>query len=374
MNPNSLPQTPVRVSVILFAILLAAPALWGVMGPRSMQGQGENRKLAVLPPVPKRFDELPRYTRRMDRYANDHFGLRDWLVRLSSSLNKAGGRSNFANVVIGKDDWLFFAGDNAIETARGRSVLSNSELGSFADGIERISRRLAAEGTGFVVAIVPGKASVYPEHLPWWAREPSAAPRSTELLQNEFDTRGVRYLDLTARLRQAKSDTPRLYQLGDTHWDAKTAYLVYTWLCEMLGVAAVSDSQFSISRESRLGDLQKLLNLPAAQAGQEWTLHKSRTGKTVVLEDEPRRWARTRINTNARAPSPKTVMLLRDSFGNDVYPLLQSTFQATITTHYKKGEFPWEMIEEHQPDWVVYMAVERFVGPDLLPDVSVQDR
>lgn len=359
-------QTAVRISVIIFAMMLAAPALWGVLGIYSGPGESEKRRAAVWPDPPQRLEEVPRFTRLIDRYANDHFGLRNMLVRVSTSFNKALGRSDFSTVIIGKGDWLFFAGNNAVEIARGRSTFLPVELERLAGSYAKLNQKLEAAGINFAVVIVPGKASMYPEHLPWWAREPEGVSRNTDLLQAQLENLGVRFLDLTGMLLQLKANSAALYQRGDSHWHDKTAYLVYTWICELLGVPALGEHRFVITPATKMGDLQKILNLPESQAMEEWTLKKPRAGKTVVLEDEPRRWARTRINTNARAPEAMTVLLLRDSFGNKVYPLLEATFQKTITTHYRAGKFPWALVNEHQPDWVIYMSVERFVNPDLM--------
>ncbi len=91
---------------------------------------------------------------------------------ISRVLVRAFGVSPAPNVMIGRDGWLFFLGEDGTafdRFYRGTPAVADAEIQSVVAELKRRERFLAARHIGYVVTIVPDKASIYPENLPSWA-------------------------------------------------------------------------------------------------------------------------------------------------------------------------------------------------------------
>jgi alginate O-acetyltransferase complex protein AlgJ len=113
-------------------------------------------------------------------------------------------------VLVGEDGWLFTIEE--FEAAAGGGP-------SFAEQVDRIAdarRELEARGVRLVVALVPAKARVYPEHLGRYTVPPALRGRY-EAVRRELSGRGITVPDLFGPLRQAAPLRP-VFLRTDTHW------------------------------------------------------------------------------------------------------------------------------------------------------------
>ena len=93
-----------------------------------------------------------------------------------------------------------------------------------ADFIAAVKARLAADGSDLIVALVPAKASIYPEELGRYRRPAEPAARYDRLLAL-LAQRGIATPDLRPLLRAAKERAPT-YLRTDTHWTPFGARIV----------------------------------------------------------------------------------------------------------------------------------------------------
>ncbi|HCF6871719.1 alginate O-acetyltransferase, partial [Pseudomonas aeruginosa] len=112
-------------------------------------------------------------------------------------------------VVIGKDGWLFT--DEEFKPApSGQQLEDNWAL------VRGVQRELNRRGVKLVLAVIPAKARLYPEHI---GREQPAALHDS--LYQDFLARaraaGIDSPDLLGSLRQAK-DNGAVFLRTDTHW------------------------------------------------------------------------------------------------------------------------------------------------------------
>ena len=54
-----------------------------------------------------------------------------------------------------------------------------------------------------------------------------------------------------------------------------------------------------------------------------------------------------------------TILLLRDSFANDLARFMPEFFERTVLIHHGYGRFRRQLILEHAPDIAVYETIER---------------
>lgn len=139
----------------------------------SSSGQ-ENRHLAQPPDLPASFDDVPRFSREVDSYLDDHFGYRETLVRVSA----ASKRQTFAEpiskqVVVGRRGRVFLGNHSGaapyslIEEACGIGVSTADVAQVRTRLIDQLQRRRDSTERTLIV-IVPTAPVLYPEDLPEW--------------------------------------------------------------------------------------------------------------------------------------------------------------------------------------------------------------
>jgi alginate O-acetyltransferase complex protein AlgJ len=113
-------------------------------------------------------------------------------------------------VIVGDDDWLYTA-----EEFRGWPR-ARSEIAAHLDMIGAVHDQMAALGTTLVVALVPSKARVYPEHH----GDDSPDPIHEGLYRDAraaLLARGIVAPDLLSAIEHCKAQAP-VYLRTDTHW------------------------------------------------------------------------------------------------------------------------------------------------------------
>jgi hypothetical protein len=152
------------------AALLVAPLIAGALGPST--AQSDNRALATWPDVPTTIPALVAWPRKLDSYANDHFGLRAQMVRADGYIRWTWLNSSpVASVVIGRHGRIFFSeGDVPF-----RVLLSNCGawwpddfLADMATKVEDSLQTLRRHLPAITILIVPTSAVLYPDDLPRW--------------------------------------------------------------------------------------------------------------------------------------------------------------------------------------------------------------
>lgn len=211
------------LGLALFAAL-AMPAVIQALQPRETASDAEARLLVPLPSWPATRGDWMALPRQLDRFFSDHFGLRGDIVRLHGRLRYAVDLPADLRVVLGRDNWLFLAGDATIDQATG-AVLRTDRIAAFADRAAALRMHLAARGATLLVAIPPNSATVNREQLPAWA---ATAPPVTEydLMMRALGQRGVAAVDLRAPLIAGKALGPT-YRRTDTHWNRLGALVAY---------------------------------------------------------------------------------------------------------------------------------------------------
>ena len=113
-------------------VLLAAPLLVQAMEAPATVSEEEARVLSPAPPWPRSLPGWLALPRDLDRFLGDHFGLREQLVRVHGVIRYAVLLPSDLRVIIGRDRWLFLAGDGTIEQATGH-LLREAAIARFAD-------------------------------------------------------------------------------------------------------------------------------------------------------------------------------------------------------------------------------------------------
>lgn len=349
--------------VFLVAFFLAAVSL--PLGLLLARGEGvatqENRRLAELPPRPRSAREVYHLPPKLSEYFKDHFGLRAELIRWQATAKMNWLRSSGSpQVLLGKDDWLFHAGEGEVEMFTGSEPFTPEKLEAWGRFLQAMSDWAGRRGASFVVTFVPEKQTIYPELMPDGLTRARGASRQDQLAEHLKSRPGVRFVDLRPALREAKAAT-QVYQVTDTHWNHVGGFAAYTALARELGrdfggVRPTPLSEYEVRQERHSGDLAGLLGL----RGRIWE-SRPRPG----LRATPR--ARFEGDcgdvgvcaSEAEGEGLPRVVVYRDSAAAFFIPFLAEHVARGVYVWDTSWKFSTELLERERPDVVVLEMVER---------------
>ena len=374
---------PWRISpwivICVFAALMLTPAL--VMLLRA-GGAGSNSENRVLAPFPTWADlkKVHSLSRKLETYVNDHFGLRDQLVRANSRVRYAAGlSSNPQQVVIGRDGWLFYARERIMEQHVGADVFAPAELEAWVARMEANRKWLADRGIPFVIMLAPDKNTIYPELLPQYPKRPGVRTRADQIAER-LKGSALTFVDPRAAIIAAKAQHPRLYYKGDSHWGHRGAFIAYQMLMVEVarhfpGVSALALDDFNASIEPVAVDLVYLLGLHHDIAYTDEVLTRkppaARQGVEVrtPVAGAPWGWPIS-FHRNPNANAPRAV-IFGDSFTDYILgpTFLYETLRDPVYTHHNVGNFNFSLVTEVKPDIVIAVIAERYLktipGPPI---------
>jgi alginate O-acetyltransferase complex protein AlgJ len=364
-----------RILVALFGMALAV-ALAGTIIKRNVTiTTYENRSAAPWPSRPTSLAEARAWPAKFEAAFADRFGGRNTLIALHHWTKAVGfGVSPAANVVIGRDGWLFFRGEDgrALDRDyRGTVPYPADEPSLIAAEFKRRHDFVSALGIAYVVMIVPDKATIYPEYLPRWVTKVAPQTRLDRLYAALAAYPEIAVLDLRPALTAAKA-RERDYFKTDSHWNLVGATIGYETLAAVLkakvpgfpgapperppyvpgvdfysgDLAQMIGSRGGAFREEDIAPLGKVL---ANEAGH--------CAKPVAAPPASGTEAEPDMLIYACArPGLPAAVVYRDSMAISLMPLLSENFRRVV---YLTRRFERSMIERERPDVVIEELVER---------------
>ena len=367
-----------RIFAAIFLLLLMLPMATQLAGWDNQVALLERHEPAAFPHRPQTREALQAWPQAVDRWLLDRAGLRSAMVFAGSFIEvKLLGQSTNPNVVLGRDGWLFFAGDRTFEQLHGIDVFTPAQLDHWIDRMEQRRDWLAARGIAFLIVLVPDKERVYAEFLPSSIGAPARTTRLSQItVRLRERNSGLPLLDLTDALVAAKRDT-RVYAKRDTHWSGSGAFRGYQAIMQRLkpmlpSLQPLRTEQMkdvAITYPARALDLMRMLGLGWAGRGE--------TVDVPLLRDDPPWQTRHEdlhvdgehrmLLSSTRADAP-TSLWLRDSFADAMAVYLNHTFRRATLVSHRGLRFDKALIEAEQPDVVVYEVVERLISSELPSD------
>lgn len=287
-------------------------------------------------------------------------------------------------VIIGSNDWLYLGDGYQSTVSDDRRVATDADrvLGrQIGSATKAWDSYLKAHGVKvYSIMIGPNKSSIYPEHMPSWAKPVPYNP--VDVLTEELGSENL--VDLRQPLLKAKRDfSEDLYFKTDTHWNALGAGVAFRYFAEQVGkidpsIRWPSEESYALIGASKRygGDLANFLRLSASFLDSDPRINSKvlpvQTSQTDYLTGK---LLREGGNPEVGIPSvpllikssgalnSKKVLWLRDSFGSSLSPLMAATFSDVLQLHWGQamkqgGEFA-KLVKEWKPDYVFVTVVER---------------
>jgi hypothetical protein len=352
---------------LLLGFFAVATSLGGVLtfvgNPDPMAN--EKRRLAQLE-IPRSLAQWEQFPKRFDAFFGDNFGFRQALIRLDSKLSLALlGRSSSDRVVVGKNDWLYFAGEHSIELYQNALALSDSDLELMKQRIAGRRDRLAAKGIGYEFAIAPDKHTIYPEFMPTRLlrkQKPSQFSQTMEMAK----AGKLPVVDLRPGLLAAKP-LGQLYLRDDTHWNdlgvSVALRSIFDGMQPSFDIAApkLSPDSFEV-KPVKTGDLAEMALMDRSETAPvlKDTALPCRFDITEKNWDSEGR----RLNTRTHCPNKRGKLLfIHDSFGQALVPRLAAEFGDMFALWARPNDEQFDaLVAREKPDFVLEERAERYLS------------
>lgn len=369
--------------ITAFLAVIVLPGLVQITGwnPGAVDS-AEKRTLAEFPGVPHSWSALRNWPTNVDHWFQDHFGLRHMLIRAHSRwMYFVLHTSPQPKVILGRDGWLYLNGKafndgDPVSDARAINPLPPAQLERWRWTFQDLSDWFTARGVPFIVALVPGKETMYPEHLPTYMTR--VGPETTVQLANRHFKEHASFpvVDLYEAMQQARAEHLS-YCTTDTHWNEFGAFRAYQAIMNKAaelkpgaGLEPLPEADFI--REDYVhegGDLAGMIDLKPALRNSYVIMHprRARQAALTMLDDTEIADAMTRLPDATR---PR-LLVLRDSFTVALIPYFGEHFSHGMYRWISRG-VDMKTIEKTRPDVVFFILGDRQLRHPLRYPATIQ--
>jgi alginate O-acetyltransferase complex protein AlgJ len=377
------------VIILTFCAALVAPLVGSRWDLDPTSKLNENRKMAEAPRRPADFSGLAAFTQGFEKYWNDAFGFRRLLIRANALARYRLGVSPTPQIIIGKQQWLYYTGEWSLDTYQGLRLFSEDELKKWRDALQARSDWMARQGGHYLLVIAPNKQSTYPEYMPERFSRSKITPLG-QLAQYLRQHSTVEFLDMRAALDAAKPSGDVFWRT-DTHWNDAGTFLCYSEIIRRLqqwypSLRARARTDFNVTSAGVWsGDLAAMLGLTGTvtEPRIEWVPRFSLRSRRLDTAGKPPKnsirftaWERT--STRPRAVFFKDSYLVAPEnrnlvARNDDFMIKRSSLQfaALMAEQFSHSVFSWqhdfdsEIVTRVHADVVVQELAERWLvsGP-----------
>ena len=324
----------------------------------------ENRNLAVWKPFINKKGQINyNFGRDYDKWFSDRFNLRNLLLKFNAKfvLDK-----NQPDVVIGKDDWLFYKGENGVRNFLNLDLFTDDELKYIANYLVSVDEYCKQRNKRFYFFIGPDKNKIYGEYYPDYIKQtiPNSKSRAMQLINYLHKHTDIKVIYPYNELYQAKEKGELLYWKNDTHWNSLGGYVGYKALTDALindgvDIEPVKPEKF-VRYKAGIKELDNMLIglSKSAAANTEYVdAFITKDYEFSIKDTTPNDLlSHNDMFSHKDIDTPKLVMF-RDSFSRAMLPFISNTFRDVSyywTYDVKKSDIG-------DADVVILQTVERFL-------------
>lgn len=342
----------------------------------------QNPNFNYSPNPELKYGELNTFPAAYEKYYNQNYGLRTLLISSNTYFKGKilGVSPDESKVIIGKDNWLFLAGQ-ALDNYRGINLFSERGLDSIRNIIHGRAEWLHHRGATFYFVLVPNKHCIYSEYLPSniiKINQLSVIDQVTKLFEGDSL---VHIIDLRKPLLEAKK-AHTLYYKKDNHWNDYGAYYGYAAIIKEI------NKKFPSVKCTPLNDFVEDSSVELTGGGdalqinmEKWIFEnkislKPKGTRAISGEKKNYKWPSGFIYTSdfemqkvVNNDSLPTALIIRDSFMDYMLPFLEENFSKSTflfdAWEYKANK---PIIESEKPQIVILEVIE-----DLLKHIVLHD-
>ena len=372
-----MPRPANAVLAVVFVLVIWLPLVANLSGVDGFDAVAENREPARFPALDGTWTSLADYPGGLGRWFDDHFGFRAALVSLNARSQLFGLRTSPSSaVLLGKDGWLFYADDGAMEDYTNAPALSAGEVENWRVSVVGARNWLRGRGVAYVLTIPPDKHVIYEDHMPDSVRRVGSASRMDQVFGALADAHLA--VDLRPALFEAKV-RERIYHRTDTHWNDRGAFVAYRIIIEAVRrqlpavPPAWQRSDFeAVSRYEEGQDLAGMMGLKSDLREDVLALEprRQRLARVVEPAGAAPNAEEGRLVTEIPGSALPRAVIFRDSFVTALVPFLSEHFSRAV--YLWQDDFDAEAVVKEHADIVIQEIVGRHLytftpSPQLVP-------
>ena len=300
----------------------------------------------------------------------DRLGWRSDFIALRNRIYDRLGLSPNPLARSGNEGWLLTTANSALLDRAGLVRFDDETIRRFKSQMTARVDFWRRRNIQYYLLLGPDKSSVYPERLGGLFPVGETAFEHTYRVRGR-NVFGPRFIDPRDALQTDKSAVT--YYETDSHWNVFGARLAYRRLIDAISkdfpsVTAISDAAYSVRLQPHKGDLVPH-GLEATYAELGPTIEPAAEGCGVRQQLDAMSWPGFRLHVEssvAACPTGKlTALVVHDSFGKAIQPLLARTFARTVfAANPVAGDIPGELVDDAAKivgpiDVIVQIRVER---------------
>lgn len=287
---------------------------------------------------------------RMQEKLNDFTGrlfARQKLIALNTELTSrltGGTYMESTQVLLGKDNWLFYKTQldgHPIWDYMGINHFTEDELAAMAANMTQMRDYFENErGIDFYLIALPNKEIVYEEYMPDTIARADEVSRGEQVAEYMWANTDLVYVFPKQALSEAKEQY-QVYYKTDTHWNQIGAFVgMQEIFREAYGTHADIDSVvFRVDSETFSGDLATIAGVNDQYAIDTVYAFERESADPAQYRDE-------------------VALVVGDSFSGFLSAIAKGYYKEVYWIYTK--EFTMDMVEEYQPDVIIWETVERF--------------
>lgn len=350
----------IAVIVIFIVVLIFPMVCWPLL--QSFDNTievNENRNKAPFP----NFDN--NVISNFDKYFTDRLPIRNSFIKLYNAIEvgfnnlyskileslKIPYYSSKNDVLFGKEDWLFYLGNNSLDYYQGSNVLSEQQMANYVEKAEKVNNYFADKGKQFKIFIAPNKEQIYYEFMPNGIAIKNTNKRIDVLVDYFKKHSNVEIIYPKKQLLEAKPDM-QLYYKYDTHWNFAGGYIGSVELLKSLNIE-IGNVEISSNICQTRTDLIDMI------AGEK------KLDNEININYRPEfsygvKYENNAYICNSTNPNGKNLLLIGDSFRELMFNVLAKEYTNSIyttRTSYSENRKYEEEIEN--ADTIIFQCVER---------------
>lgn len=260
-------------------------------------------------------------------------------------------------VILGRSNWLFYAGDDSLEYYKGINLLEQEQMESHLALMEQLQTLCDEKGIQLQFMIIPNREQIYSEYMPTYEIENDykRVDRFVDYVHGHSD---VNIIYPFQELKKAGLYWQTYYQY-DTHWNHLGAFIGVQALYENIGIPATNPHDVDIvAYPANMRDLIALGELDETRypADEDYFINYKPEIEITYAEGDKTSDDVYRAYSNSE--NEQNLVFLGDSFRLLLVDYLTKDFSYSVIAHRKCADELSESIRE--ADVLVISAVERY--------------
>ena len=167
------------------------------------------------------------------------------------------------NVMVGKDNWLFYKKDNCIQDYRGGYELQEAELEAYRVAAEALNAKFQENGIKLYIMITPNKEEVVGDlYLSDKVQVKNEISRTDQIVAYLKENTDIPISYSKNTLVECQDEGMQVWKKYDTHWNKLGAYVATQELLKIMGKQSVAIENVVVEKSWQgSGDLANMIGM-----------------------------------------------------------------------------------------------------------------